>query len=228
MKEINSMKYFKYKLKIQNELKNLISPIVDKYNLIESLVSRNNYLNNYEKCEKISELINFTKEKIDSKIINITHLNSNEFFDNTNNSKQIFDYIEILDNIPFFNVGIFLIPKGNYLPLHNHPNMLVISKVIWGSVQISSYDKQVKINNQLEKFNIFQVNEKSKVILNLNEISILTPDKNNIHEVIAYEDSAFFDIILPSYDHCQNRECEYFEMIKLKDFNENNLYMRKL
>jgi len=50
------------------------------------------------------------------------------------------EYIEIAD-WPQYTVGIFLVPKGRKLPLHDHPGMTVLSKVLFGKMAITSFDK---------------------------------------------------------------------------------------
>jgi len=237
MEELSSLLSMSYKQKIVRELKNKILPIFNYYNNIRNLELKNKYLDNYHNCDKIKDLISFSKQNINNKIINITDKNKNEFFKNINNG--MFDYIDILDNTPNFNVGIFLIPKGNCIPLHNHPNIFVISKVIWGSVIINSFDKKIENDeNNINIFNhnnsnseyIFKVEENEKINLtaNDNQIGVLTPNKNNIHEVIANEDSAFFDIIIPAYDEGQNRPCDYYEKLKIKNNNREEIFLRKL
>lgn len=226
MKELYSIKHFNYKLKIQKELKKKILPIFNKYSLLETLELKNNYLNKYHECEKMINLINYTSENIDWRLINITELNQKEYFKNREN--QMFDYIDVLDETPNFNIGVFLIPKGNTIPLHNHPNMFVVSKVIWGSVLINNFDKKPTNDRHLEEYDVFQVDEKEKINMKQNDIAILTPDKNNIHEVIAHEDTAFFDIILPAYDEEENRSCDYYEKLKIANSNLDDVYFRKI
>lgn len=226
MKELSSVKYFSYKLKVQKELKKKILPIFNKYNHFETLELKNDYLNKYHECEKMINLISYVNENIDRKLINITELNQREFF--MNKDSQMFDCIDILDESPNFNIGVFLIPKGNTIPLHNHPDMFVISKVIWGSVLINCFDRKDQKDKQLEEYDVFQANEKEKINLKINDIAILTPNKNNIHEVIAHEDSAFFDIILPAYSDEESRSCDYYEKLTVANSDINDIFLRKI
>lgn len=228
MKELNSIKHFNFKRKIQKELKNRISPILFKYNLFDTLELKNDYLDKYHVCEKIINLIHYTSENIDWKLINNTYLNQIEFFENT--KSQDFDFIEIIDKSPEYNIVVFIIPKGFSIPLHNHPNMFVISKLIWGSVLINCYDKNIseECNKKTEEYDVFQVEENEKIILKINDIAILSPNKNEITEVIANENSALFDIVLPAYEEKENRPCDYFEVLKIANSNLDDIYLRKI
>jgi len=50
------------------------------------------------------------------------------------------EFVDVIDNDDF-TVGIFLIPKGQRLPLHDHPGMTVLSKVLFGTLKVNSFDK---------------------------------------------------------------------------------------
>ncbi len=228
MKELSSVKHFNFKRKIQKELRKKIFDIFMKFNSLDSLQLKNDYLNKYHRCEKMINLINFTDENIDRKLINITEINQRGFFI-FNHTKKI-DYINILDESPDFSAGVFLIPAGKRIPLRNHPNILVISKVIWGKVLINCFDVVNNDERQIEEYDVFQIEEKEKFTLKLNDISILTPYKNNIHEVKAYENSALFNIVLPTYDDNEEntRRSEYYEILNIANSDPNNIFLRKI
>jgi len=40
-----------------------------------------------------------------------------------------------------YTMCIFALPAGAKLPLHDHPDMAVFSKVLWGEMQVSAYDR---------------------------------------------------------------------------------------
>ena len=39
-----------------------------------------------------------------------------------------------------WQMGVFCFPAGATLPLHDHPHMAVLSKLLYGSMRVSSYD----------------------------------------------------------------------------------------
>lgn len=57
------------------------------------------------------------------------------------------DYLNVYeDDEAYFSAGVFFLPKGHSLPLHDHKNMLVITKILSGKVMINSYERKNPLN----------------------------------------------------------------------------------
>jgi hypothetical protein len=51
-----------------------------------------------------------------------------------------------------FDLTVFILPSGSVIPLHDHPNMAVLSKVLCGELHVNSYsvDPQYRYDNNIE------------------------------------------------------------------------------
>jgi hypothetical protein len=54
-------------------------------------------------------------------------------------AKKKIGYIDVYDDKKM-SIGIFLLRKGACIPIHNHPEMVVLSKALIGKLRIVSYD----------------------------------------------------------------------------------------
>ncbi|PCJ21599.1 MAG: hypothetical protein COB02_03100 [Candidatus Cloacimonadota bacterium] len=111
-----------------------------------------------------------------------------------------------------FNIKLLMIPKGNKMPLHNHPGMTVLLKPLWGHFLISNYD-------WCEEFPFSGIaKQKSNTVVNGSTLcATVSPDQNNIHQMIALEDCAFIDVMSPPYN--EEREISYLNITK--EFTHN-------
>jgi quercetin dioxygenase-like cupin family protein len=48
-------------------------------------------------------------------------------------------YLSIEDTQPNYSIGVFLIPRGARIPLHDHIGMTVVSKLLYGTMEVSSF-----------------------------------------------------------------------------------------
>ena len=130
------------------------------------------------------------------------------------------DKIDILDNIDSpmctmitgnnaFHISVFILPPNQSLPLHDHPNMSVLSKILRGSMKIKAFSKSNLQNNNY----IVSVDE----IRNMNTPAwCLTPTDSNIHEFTSLggdnnnnESCVILDLLLPPYLEGR-RDCTYY------------------
>lgn len=86
---------------------------------------------------------------------------------------------------------MYYLPKNQIMKLHNHPQMSVVSCLIYGEMKASMYsllqnEKYKKITKQLRS----------------NDISFIDgqiSNENNLHEFKATENAFFLDILFPEY-----------------------------
>ncbi|XP_041939632.1 2-aminoethanethiol (cysteamine) dioxygenase a [Alosa alosa] len=126
-----------------------------------------------------------------------------------------------------FSMGVFLLKTGASIPLHDHPGMNGVLKVLYGKVNIRCFDKLDAPDAQsLPLFDPpllpFQKDSIRRCVLRstgeYTEDSgpcILTPVKDNLHQIDAVEGpAAFLDILAPPYDPDDGRDCHYFKVLQ--------------
>ena len=111
-----------------------------------------------------------------------------------------------------FSLDLFFLPKNNIIPFHNHPHMIVVSKMVMGKARFIGYDWEGE-NNDFSKphkakraINQVVDTNDSEEVLNL-----FSKEGGNIHLVQALSNCAFFDVISPIYN--DERNCTYFESV---------------
>mmetsp|Transcript_20316 Transcript_20316/g.34922 ORF Transcript_20316/g.34922 Transcript_20316/m.34922 type:complete len:407 (+) Transcript_20316:97-1317(+) len=57
-----------------------------------------------------------------------------------NDSPNIVRYLHVKEVPHKYSVGIFVFPPNTEIPLHDHPGMVVISRVLYGVLQVQSFD----------------------------------------------------------------------------------------
>lgn len=49
-------------------------------------------------------------------------------------------YLHMKESTNCFSAGIFIFPPGAVIPLHDHPNMAVLSRVLYGDLRLKTFD----------------------------------------------------------------------------------------
>ncbi|KAI1886924.1 hypothetical protein AGOR_G00200780 [Albula goreensis] len=127
-----------------------------------------------------------------------------------------------------FSMGVFLLKSGASIPLHDHPGMNGMLKVLYGKVSIRSFDKldsppdaesEIQFNppllpNQKEAL-------RRSILRSIGEYTeesgpcVLTPLKENLHQIDAVDGpAAFLDILAPPYDPDDGRDCHYYRVLQ--------------
>jgi cysteamine dioxygenase len=124
------------------------------------------------------------------------------------------------DNI--ISVGIFIIKSHHRIPLHDHPHMFGLIKVLDGHGHLNAYNVLFEKNSN----EIICTKHVSTSINSQSETAVIYPNKSNIHEIYAInnEHCAFLDILSPPYSN--ENDCTCYIAIpssaqSTTDINEN-------
>ena len=105
-------------------------------------------------------------------------------------------------------VGAFVLAPGATIPLHDHPGMTVLSRVVAGRVTVASYDVVEKGPG-----GAISARRAGVKTLAAGETSALFADVANLHEIVAGPDGAVvLDVISPPYTD-ETRKCRYYHAV---------------
>ncbi|XP_071319064.1 2-aminoethanethiol (cysteamine) dioxygenase a [Trachinotus anak] len=128
-----------------------------------------------------------------------------------------------------FSMGVFLLRTGASIPLHDHPDMNGMLKVLYGKVSVRCFDKledNLTVNTAQPHFDppltSLQTTSLWRSILrSVAEYSensgpcLLTPLRDNLHQIDAVEGpAAFLDILAPPYNPDDGRDCHYYKVLQ--------------
>lgn len=148
---------------------------------------------------------------------------------------QPITYVDIHEG-ETFTMCIFSFPTSSVIPLHDHPGMTVLSKVLYGSLHVKAYDwveppiikKSSRVGHptvRLAKLTI------DKVLTAPCSTSVLYPKSGgNLHCFTAVTPCAVLDILAPPYAEAAGRKCTYYHDYPYTTFyagNGNEIDMEK-
>ncbi|CAD6246243.1 unnamed protein product [Miscanthus lutarioriparius] len=112
-----------------------------------------------------------------------------------------------------FSIGVFCFPAGATLPLHDHPEMVVLSKLLYGSVRVRSYDwvAAPSPSPSRRKCGLARVVAADVVRRTPCQASVLFPRSGgNLHAFTAVTPCAILDVLTPPYSEDHGRPSTYF------------------
>lgn len=71
-------------------------------------------------------------------------------------------YIHIKEVLGQYSIGVFVFPPRSIIPLHNHPGMTVLSRILYGSIQVKAFDIICSAADKKEKENMSHYDVKDK------------------------------------------------------------------
>jgi len=135
------------------------------------------------------------------------------------------------ENCEDFRLVLFFIKKGTIMPLHDHPNMSVFFRLVFGELKYHGFDKvdeKFKYNDfshdeyleLLANKTAIKAKKTKQMILKKDAVMYVRPSFNNLHTFEAQENSCFFDICLPNYTPQSHfRKITYFKESESCAFN---------
>ncbi|CAF0746900.1 unnamed protein product [Adineta steineri] len=177
-----------------------------------NLLSNNDHnLNQNDHIDSLKRLMN----KITKYDLNFT------LFDNIQNTSSLNTIDEknlekfLKSNAPVFymklyedkiiSVGIFIIKSHHRIPLHDHPHMFGLIKVLDGHGHLNAYN----VLFEKDSSELICTKHTSTTINSQSETAVIYPNQSNIHEIYAInnEHCAFLDILSPPYSNENDCTC---------------------
>lgn len=119
--------------------------------------------------------------------------------------------------------SIFILPPGASIPLHDHPEMSVVSRVLYGDLHVRACDIVPKSEAAALTKQYFTNEKPPQLLARMCEDQAITapfttellPDHGNLHEFVAGDamGCAIFDILTPPYEPDDGRDCTYYRFV---------------
>jgi predicted metal-dependent enzyme (double-stranded beta helix superfamily) len=116
---------------------------------------------------------------------------------------------EVFTTDPAFHASVFALAEGETIPLHDHPALNVISKVLCGRMRVQTYEWIDTASRRAR--------DCGEVVLGPDDDAlVLRNSPGTLHSVTALEPTAFLDLFAPYYDDAA-RPCTYYKVARVAD-----------
>jgi len=130
-----------------------------------------------------------------------------------------------------FSMGIFILPAGTCIPLHDHPDMSVLSKLLFGSLRVTWFDMPAAEQRKQPILGFGRRRPRRiacdppqmRVVDASSGTLMLDAVRGNVHQFEAIEDTAVFDVLLPPYNDFEGRSCHYYKQVGMGSNGETIL-----
>lgn len=111
---------------------------------------------------------------------------------------------EVFTTDPAFHASVFGLKSGEIIPLHDHPDLDVITKVLRGRIRVQTFE-------WIDAANLIARECREVVIGEADDALVLRKAPGTLHVVTAIEATAFLDLFAPYYDDV-TRPCRYYSI----------------
>jgi hypothetical protein len=112
---------------------------------------------------------------------------------------------EVFKTSSSFHASVFALAEGETIPLHDHPRMDVISKVLRGRVRVRAYEWVDAAALRARACGELILGEDDGAL-------VLRKCPGTVHTITALEGTAFLDLFAPYYDDVA-RPCSYYKEV---------------
>ncbi|CAL8297885.1 unnamed protein product [Merluccius merluccius] len=127
-----------------------------------------------------------------------------------------------------FSMGVFLLKRGASIPLHDHPGMHGMLKIMYGKARVTCFDRldgsaapaagppppPPSAPPLLEPPLHRAVLRSGGELTEHSGPCVLAPHRDNLHRIDAVDGpTAFLDILAPPYDPDDGRDCHYYRVV---------------
>ena len=116
---------------------------------------------------------------------------------------------EVFTTDPAFHASVFALAEDETIPLHDHPELDVISKVLCGRMRVKTYE-------WIDASSLRARDCGEMVIGAEDPALVLRQSPGTLHTVTAIEPTAFLDLFAPYYDD-DARPCSYYKVAEQDD-----------
>lgn len=137
-------------------------------------------------------------------------------------------YLRIAEHTEY-SAGIFVFPPFARMPLHDHPGMCVLSRLLYGDVQRTQLDLPEDASSRWPSFRLRrrQVAYRHEPDhLQAPACCALYPTQGNLHEFVAGpQGAAMLDVLVPPYDDDDDRDCTFYKIEEMVGDGSNRCYI---
>ncbi|NWW07367.1 AEDO dioxygenase, partial [Oreocharis arfaki] len=121
-----------------------------------------------------------------------------------------------------FSMGVFLLRSGACIPLHDHPGMNGMLKVLYGTLRIACMDTLPAGAAAAPPPPAAGSGPCLRALFRSRQHytpasppCLLSPHTDNLHQIDAVDGpAAFLDILAPPYDPQHGRDCHYYRLLE--------------